>query len=317
LPLQPLRPLQLRHWSHAALHLAEFATHIPADCSDEVERLSCAARELEESGYERRAEECAIRARRLLEAEHVSLPPVLYLPQVDGGVVSISGPSQGELASWRYNKTPALGDSDISGVLGPEAASEADRVMAALCAVRSRPARRGRAREAAHPLRAGDRAQRDHLEGLLQRGLADRLGRQLHGYEERIYVQLVGRGLDAGGLRVCEQCLLVFEAPRAAACAACRRSPVRPKYPEHLRPVLPDRAAGVRTSVRVVGNRVVGSISRTRSTRQLRYIGTCQCGREFVAEDASRKHCRKCGSGRGRTARHREERASETASETQ
>jgi len=106
LPLQPLRPLQLRHWSHAALHLAEFATHIPADCSDEVERLSCAARELEESGYERRAEECAIRARRLLEAEHVFLPPVLYLPQVDGGVVSISGPSQGGARQLALQQDP-------------------------------------------------------------------------------------------------------------------------------------------------------------------------------------------------------------------
>jgi hypothetical protein len=125
-------------------------------------------------------------------------------------------------------------------------------------------------------------------------GLERRIGDLLEG-EERVWIALAARGYRTPGLRVCEQCSVVFETTRRARrCRACHRSPVVPK-------LYPVASGGWHLDFRVGGRWSSGVFER-----MVTYIAICrECGRQFDTTHPRRRLCLNCGSASGRVRRHR------------
>jgi hypothetical protein len=124
-------------------------------------------------------------------------------------------------------------------------------------------------------------------------GLERRRG-SLLGSTERVWIHVAARGLDAPGLRVCEQCALVFQAPRARRCPECRRRPLRI-------PVRPLVRGGHHHDVRVGPRWGSGDFDRT-----VTYFGRCvECTAGFASNDVRTRLCANCASPAGRLRRHR------------
>jgi len=114
--------------------------------------------------------------------------------------------------------------------------------------------------------------------------------------EENVWVHLAARkiappaGSRAAALRVCEQCAVVFPAPRANRCTPCRHRPLNIK----LHPAFD---GGSHTDYRA---------DVTPDSRRLVWLGICQgCKREFESDNSRTPHCANCRSGPGRVRRAR------------
>ena len=135
---------------------------------------------------------------------------------------------------------------------------------------------------------------RARLSMMLGTGLEVAEGRQVP--EERVWAHLAVRnirppaGSRAATLRVCEQCGVVFHAPRAERCLPCRRKPLR--IPLH-----PASEGGHHTDYRA---------HVTPHVRRVLWVCVCLgCSRGFVINDARTAHCANCRSGAGRVRRAR------------
>jgi Zn finger protein HypA/HybF involved in hydrogenase expression len=149
-------------------------------------------------------------------------------------------------------------------------------------------ARRQRAEATVRRVRA-----RTRLEAFLRYGLQVREGSRLHG-EESVWIHLVARRITLGRLRVCEQCALVFAAPRARRCTTCRSSPLRIS----LHPVY---EGGWHLDYQVGSRFYSEPFDRT-----VYYTTRCEhCQRPFVTTRPHRRLCRNCGDPAGRVRRHR------------
>jgi hypothetical protein len=147
-------------------------------------------------------------------------------------------------------------------------------------------------RKRRHLANALDRHHR-RLRFALRQGLERRVGSLLEG-EEDIWLAFAARKYTAPGLRVCEQCSIVFRASRAKRCDPCRRSPVVPK----LFPVATD---GWHLDFRIGGRWSSGEFERV-----ITYITICrECERHFDTTQPRRRLCHNCGSTSGRVRRHR------------
>lgn len=232
----------------------------------------------------------------------IALP--YWSPEHGDGFVSIQAPGRREISRWLYG---VLAIS--SGYLDryPERARKVDRVYASFISLdrarreflRPEPpiadatAAHRRARLRRQRANRDLRRARRRLQSFLQLGLAAREGTLLQA-EESVWIHLVARDLEAPGLRVCEQCALVFPAPRAERCDDCRRSPVR----INVRPTL---FGGWHVAYRV-GHRWAAD----RFDRTVYYTGRCtSCNEFFESADSRQRLCRNCGIGSGRVRRHR------------
>jgi predicted Zn-ribbon and HTH transcriptional regulator len=256
---------QPRSWSHDALHRAELWLPVAGD---------------EESGYQ----------------SDRSRPYSVYLPWLD--------PVHGEECVIGVG---ALNERHFERWLLPVGMSAEARELRAREALEALIEFDHTGHEWSHPpagIRRSSRwshetAQRRANAGavlsvLLAEGLEAVEGQQLA--EEELWVHLSARkikppsGSLALVLRVCEQCGLVFPAPRANRCPRCRRKPVRIT----LNPAF---GRGVHTDYRA---------DVTPDSRRLVLLGVCQaCGRDFQSADPRVAHCANCRSGAGRVRRSR------------
>jgi hypothetical protein len=128
------------------------------------------------------------------------------------------------------------------------------------------------------------RADRAALTRLLQLGLHWRSGAYLNGSEEHVFVHLIARGASLGGLRPCELCAIVFSAPRAHRCPACRRRPAPRVQPWHI------------------------ALAPGDDHRAVYYWLRCQapgCGQEVRTWDPRQRYCEDHRDGAGRVRRCR------------
>lgn len=158
-------------------------------------------------------------------------------------------------------------------------------------------------REAASERRTAQqrlRHERDLLLALTRHGLERRIGERLV-EDENVWVHLAARlgvrrrtVVVVPGVRVCEQCGLVFRATRAERCQECRRRPVRIR-------INPAHAGGWHIAYRV-GDRFAGEDF----DRVVHYIGRCvECTALFEATDPRQHLCENCRRGSGRVRRSR------------
>jgi hypothetical protein len=217
----------------------------------------------------------------------------------------IQGPDRLELGKWLYG-TPASFSHYLqrhrhharkiervfASFVGLDEARR-DWLRAASAYRHLRPAAAARLRRQRQHRAEGLMASaRERLTAFLIYGLECREGEHLTG--DTVWVHCVARNIDHGVLRVCEQCGLVFRAPRAKRCGYCRKHPLRIS----LRPAY---AGGWHTGFRV-GSRFAGDDLE----REVFYSARCQdCGRGFVSTDPRQSLCRNCGSGAGRVRRQR------------
>jgi hypothetical protein len=131
------------------------------------------------------------------------------------------------------------------------------------------------------------------LDHFLRAGLEMREGERLQ-QDEMIWLHLAARGFWHPRLRVCEQCAVVFSAPRARRCTDCRRRPVR----IHLRPF---ETGGWHVDYRVGGRWATEEFDRT-----VHYTAVCDgCTTRFETTKPNVRYCLNCRSGSGRVRRHR------------
>jgi hypothetical protein len=156
---------------------------------------------------------------------------------------------------------------------------------------------------------ARSRRAHDLLAAVLEQGLSRRIGHQLRGAELSVYQYLQALGYETNGLRVCEECCLVFRASRTWRCLRCRRSAVRTnRQPWHLEVRPADRAAVPRaataTTRRSNGSTLIVTTSRPRTSAKTTYIVSCQsCPAEFAAREARVRYCPTCAAPAARVAR--------------
>lgn len=221
------------------------------------------------------------------------------------GEVHISGPDRRELAKWLHGigasfshylpRHPAHARKVervfTSFVEFDEARREWRRAPNACGHLRSAQAARLR-RQRQHEAEATMASARQRLTAFLRYGLERREGERLAG--DTVWIHCLARGIHHRDLRVCEQCGLVFRAPRATRCGYCQRHPLRIS----LRPAF---AGGWHTGVRVGSRFFTGEFER-----EVFYSARCQdCGNGFESRDPRQSLCRNCGSGAGRARRRR------------
>jgi len=322
-------PQRARLWSHAALQEARFAYRLRVDPFDDTgsqdarllalfdraeQRLRDAGK-LEEQGRPILAKQALDKSEVLFAAvEDPGAPPSLCLPDGDCGEISIAAPGLSDLAVWVWELHTGPAEQDVSAAL------PADRrhALASLRRALAELPRSDRLAElptlsAAQRRAFARRAQqaRRTLQKALDRGLERRLGQHLTPTEEKVYLHLAGRDLDAPGVRVCEDCLLVFEALSAKRCPRCRHSPARAKpKPWHTAVYLGDRSPAHQTKMSVLptaaGAALAISITRRRGTSTPLYECPCRsCGEPIRAADASQIYCADCSMPAARTARSR------------
>lgn len=113
----------------------------------------------------------------------------------------------------------------------------------------------------------------------------------LRGGSMVVFCNLLARGIETpAGLRVCEQCEVVFRAKtrRACRCEECRAAPARVT----LKPWHDDFRVGPRASV------LLGTPGRADLMRTVYYFGKCKnrkCGRRYATRHPMRQTCANCG----------------------
>lgn len=122
----------------------------------------------------------------------------------------------------------------------------------------------------------------------------------LRGGSMVVFCNLLARGIETpAGLRVCEQCEVVFRAKtrRACRCGECRAAPARVT----LKPWHDDFRVGPRASV------LLGAPGRADLMRTVTYFGKCKhCGHRYATSHPMRQTCANCGGSRpSSTARAR------------
>jgi hypothetical protein len=173
--------------------------------------------------------------------------------------LSVIPPIDVELAAcWLFATPQPLIEIRLAELLDPEELCEAQQLATTLADPKPQLARE-RSTEVRPDLKFLDRA--------LEQGLVLRLGEQIRGPEELVLVHLIANAATCPGLRVCEACRVVFEAPRAVRCRACRKNP-REVFVEawHTAVAVGDPAAGNIT--RIAFARSETSIRMTRTARQ-------------------------------------------------
>lgn len=214
-------------------------------------------------------------------------------PEHGPGSIWIVGPSRGDLGRWAYGIGATFASFHDRY---PDRARKIVGVHAAFVLLdEARDA--AAAPETAQAVRAAARAREaralDLLRQFAELGLRRRIGERLE-IEENVWIHLAARGLAIEGLRVCEQCALVFEAPRANRCAPCRRNPVRIRLD-------PASRGGRHVDFRVGDRFAGGEFDRT-----VHYTGRCAaCERTFETTSSRTRLCRNCGGRSGRVRRHR------------
>jgi Zn finger protein HypA/HybF involved in hydrogenase expression len=215
------------------------------------------------------------------------------------GCVHKRGPSERDIARWLFGLgVIAPGYFDRY----PDRAAEARRIFESFVradeSVASTPGS-----SAAAIRRRKQRAEeaRNHqavLRSVLQMGLERRLDTLLEG-EEDTWIAFAARGYATPGLRVCEQCSLVFKGrSRTKRCPSCNRAPVTPT-------VRPAAEGGWHLDVRVGGYWADDVFDRT-----VTYTGICQhCSRRFSTNDPRGRYCENCKSPSGRQRRRRASRS--------
>lgn len=228
-----------------------------------------------------------------------------YSPEHGGGHVMKAGPSEQAIARWLfgllaiapgYLDRHPLRTRKVTRVF--ESFIELDRIhrhsrRAARAAGAPTAEQRIAAMHNRKRLAADSRPHSRRLRAAMRYGLKRRVGRLLEG-DEDVWLAFAARGFKVPGLRVCEQCSIVFPALRAERCPSCRRSPVVP----NLAPV---EDGGWHLDFRVGGRWSSGEFDRT-----ITYTSICrECGRRFDTPHPGRQLCHNCGSGSGRVRRHR------------
>lgn len=203
-------------------------------------------------------------------------------PRGGRGVVGIRPPTRQELAQWLFGPAAFLHPEWQSRPATRRLAAAVDGVDRARASARragSPPARR----RAAALARRYDRL----LLAALYAGLERRVGDALVGSDQSVFVHLAARCREPTAVRVCEQCGVVFRAPRAKRCGDCCRRPVKIRlHAGHTQYQVGDRFDP--DSLRV------------------HYWGECDaCGGEFHSTDSRRRLCLNCGGSSGRVRRHR------------
>lgn len=221
------------------------------------------------------------------------------------GEVHIRGPDLRELATWLYGIAAGFSHylprhpghaQKVERVFGSfvefdEARREWRRALEAFGHLRSAEAARLR-RQRQHQAEATMASARRRLSAFLRHGLERREGERLAG--DTVWIHCLARGMHNCDPRVCEQCGLVFRAPRARRCDYCQRHPLRIS----LRPAF---AGGWHTGFRIGSRFFTGELER-----DVFYSARCQdCGNGFESSDPRRSLCRNCGSGAGRVRRGR------------
>jgi hypothetical protein len=232
----------------------------------------------------------------------ISLPH--YSPEHGIGFLDFRGPEERDLAHWLYGGMSTIlrhcaGDPDrkrvIRGVLRAFIEVDAgarDWKAAAEAVVRS-PHLHQRARAARREAHARRAMAMRCLDRFLHTGLALREGERLV-EDERTWLHLAARRFSHPRLRVCEQCAIVFCAPRALRCGDCRRRPVRIR----LRPV---ESGGWHVDYRVGGRWATEHFDRA-----VHYVTVCDgCATRFETTRSNVRFCRNCRCGSGRVRRHR------------
>lgn len=222
-----------------------------------------------------------------------------YSPEHGAGSVHMTAPSQRDLARWLFGLLViAPGHFDRH----PEHAVEARALFRSFVLADDLPRRSlltyGQTTTAIRSrkdLAEKTRKHREHLQQALRIGLERRLGTLLGG-DENTWIAFAAREIAVPGIRVCEQCSLVFKGRRTARrCRSCNRAPVLPK----VRPVA---LGGWHVDVRVGGRWFTGEFERT-----VTYSAICQgCRRLFSDDDARSRYCGNCRSAAGRKRRQRE-----------
>ena len=227
-----------------------------------------------------------------------------YSPEHGLGFIRKRSPTEQDIARWLFGiNVIAPGWSDRQ----PHRAAKAHRVFQSFVMADELP-RQARAEvpskgaEAVRQRKLRDREVRRHrarLQIALRTGLQRRLDTLLEGQED-MWLAFAARGYKVPGLRVCEQCSLVFKGRTTTRrCPACNRSPVAPK----VRPVA---EGGWHLDMRVGGYWSTGEFERT-----ITYTALCQhCTRQFTTTDPRGRHCENCRSDSGRQRRHRQSRSS-------
>jgi hypothetical protein len=227
-----------------------------------------------------------------------------YSPERGSGFIAPQAPRRRDLGEWLFGIAASF---DTCHELHPHHACKIGRVFQSFIdfdAARRdwRVAAEAAANngqlglQAAHARREAQQrrtAASRRLELFLRAGLERREGARLHG-EEKTWIHLAARGFSHPALRVCEQCAVVFRAPRAQRCPDCRRSPIR----IHLYPL---ELGGWHVDYRVGGRWATERLDRT-----VHYIAACQsCEARFETTRPNRKYCGNCSGGSGRVRRHR------------
>ena len=233
----------------------------------------------------------------------VALPH--FLAEHGLGEIHISGPDSREIAKWLYG-IPASASHYLPH--NPAHARKVERVFTSFVDLdeakrdwrrAARAYRQLRQAEASRLRRQRQRraeatiaAARRRLSAFLSYGLERREGERLAG--DTVWIHCLAREIHHRDLRVCEQCGLVFRAPRARRCGDCRKHPLRIS----LRPVC---VGGWHTGFRVGSRFFTGEFER-----DVFYSARCQdCGNGFESTDPRQSLCRNCGSGAGRVRRRR------------
>lgn len=185
--------------------------------------------------------------------------PASLLVHERGKERSVIPPIDVELAAcWLFATPYPLIEIRLAELLDPDELCEAQQLATTLADPEPQ-LERERSAEARPDLEFLDRA--------LKQGLVLRLGEQILGPEELVLVHLIANAATCPGLRVCEACRVVFEAPRAVRCRACRKNPQEVFVEDwHTAVAVGDPAAGNIT--RIAFARSETSIRMIRTSRQ-------------------------------------------------
>jgi hypothetical protein len=229
-----------------------------------------------------------------------------YSPHHGPGFVLIQGPDRREIGRWLYGLAASFDsyrdrypyrarkiERIFESFVDFDAAGREWRCQAVIRARAASPAARLVARKTQNAAQARRKLALRRLRAFLVLGLERREGERLAS-EERVWLHLWVRDVRHPKLKVCEQCSLVFAAPRARLCRDCQRARVRiTLYPVerggwHLAYHVGDRWAG------------------TAFDRTVHYTTVCrECDNAFNTTSPLRRLCRNCGGPSGRVRRHR------------
>jgi hypothetical protein len=196
----------------------------------------------------------------------------------------IPAPDRDLTAAWLFGTPPVLSGISITELLSDEDVSMAQRLATTLAdpkpqlvAQRSSAVRRDL----------------EFLDESLRQGLALRVGGYVRGADELVLVHLRANAAECRGLRVCEECLLVFEASRALRCPGCRKNPPTVTIePWHTEVSVGDPATGSITHHSVVhrDNKTTVIHTSSRSRRSTLYAIETAGGTRHHFSNPSRKH---------------------------